>query len=177
MLWQLISPSRVLLIELAEAPVPVRVHLTVGQRLPSMIGALGRCFAAFSGLSKERVRALFKELRWQDPPSFEQYWAEAEAARRDGFAIDTGRYNKNFTTVATPILGDDGVAGMAISVIAFANDLDAKHLRRLGADLRATADEVSRALGNRSPAGGARMENPNGAVRSRKKAGSIRPGA
>jgi len=58
MLWQLVSPSRALLVDLAESRTPIRVHISVGQRLPSLIGALGRCFAAHLGLPKERVRAI-----------------------------------------------------------------------------------------------------------------------
>lgn len=151
MLWQLVSPHRVMLIDLAEAPVAVRVHMSVGQRLPSLIGALGRCFAAYGGQPKERIRAMFKELRWENPPSFDEYWTDVEETRRLGYAIDIRRYNKNFTTVATPIIGPDGRAEMAVSVIAFANDFDNKRLRQLAEDMRAATDEVSRALGHPHP--------------------------
>jgi len=156
MLWQLVSPARALLVDLAESPTPVRVQLNVGQRLPSLIGALGRCFAGNLGLSKQQIRAMFKELRWQDPPTFKQYWSEVEQAQRDGFALDIGRYNKNFTTVAAAIIGPGGVATMAISAIAFSSDLDHATLLRLAADLRATADEVSRALGSQNTASDSR---------------------
>ncbi len=149
-LWQLVSPSRALLIDLAEAPAPVRVHMTVGQRLPSMIGALGRCFAAHLGLSKEQIRAMFNELRWEDPPTFKQYWAEVEETRRTGFAYDIGGYNKNFTTVAAPILGADGRASMAISAVTFSNHLAKPAMLRLAADMRELAGELSRALGGPS---------------------------
>lgn len=149
MLWQLVSPSRALLVDLAESRTPVRVHISVGQRLPSLIGSLGRCFAGHLGLQKEQVRAMFKELRWQNAPTFKQYWSEVEEARRNGYAFDIGRYNANFTTVAAPILGLDGNAEMAISAIAFVNDLDEAKLQRLASDLRQAADEVSRALGSR----------------------------
>jgi DNA-binding IclR family transcriptional regulator len=152
MLWQLVSPSRALLVDLAESPTPIRVHMSVGQRLPSLIGALGRCFAAHLGLPKARLREMFKELRWQNPPTFKQYWSEVEQARRDGFAVDIGRYNKNFTTVGAAILGPDGVATMAISAIAFSNDLDQARVLHLASDLRAAADDVSRALGSRTSA-------------------------
>jgi DNA-binding IclR family transcriptional regulator len=153
MLWQLASPSRALLVDLAESPTPIRVHMNVGQRLPSLIGALGRCFAAHLGLPKQRVREMFKELRWQNPPTFKQYWSEVEQARRDGFAVDIGHYNKNFTTVGAAILGPDGVATMAISAIAFSNDLDQARMLRLASDLRGAADDVSRALGSRTSGG------------------------
>ncbi|QRG09308.1 IclR family transcriptional regulator [Xanthobacter dioxanivorans] len=145
-LWRLISPSRVLLIDIAEAPVPLRVYMTIGQRLPSLIGALGRCFAGHLGLPKEDIHAMFKELRWQDPPSFEQFWAEAGAARVDGYAVDISRYNRNFTTVAAPICGPDGLARSALSAIAFTNDLDAPRIRALAADLKAAAAEAAHSL-------------------------------
>lgn len=145
-LWRLISPSRVLLIDLAEAPVPLRVYMTIGQRLPSLIGALGRCFAAHLGLPKQQIHAMFRELRWQDAPSFEEFWVEAQAARGDGYAVDIGRYNRNFTTVAAPICGPDGLAKSAVSAIAFTNDLDAPRLRALAADLKAVAAEAARLL-------------------------------
>lgn len=158
-LWQLVSPSRALLIDLAEAPAPVRVHMSVGQRLPSMIGALGRCFAAHLGLTKEQIRPMFNELRWQDPPTFKQYWSEVEETRRTGFAYDIGGYNTNFTTVAAPILGADGRASMAISAVTFSNHLDRPAMLRLAADMRETADELSRALG------GPTTHNTSGKIR------------
>lgn len=171
MLWQLVSPARALLVDLAESPTPVRVQLSVGQRLPSLIGALGRCFAGNLGLSREQVRTMFNELRWQDPPTFKQYWSEVEQARRDGFAVDIGRYNKNFTTVAAAIIGPDGVATMAISAIAFSSDLDRADVLRLASDLRGTADDVSRALGSHSSGGSSgraalkRIATPSGRKR------------
>ena len=152
MLWQLVSPSRALLVDLAKSPTPIRVHMSVGQRLPSLIGALGRCFAAHLGLPKERLREMFKELRWQNLRRSSSTGRRSEQARRDGFAVDIGRYNKNFTTVGAAILGPDGVATMAISAIAFSNDLDQARVLHLASDLRAAADDVSRALGSRTSA-------------------------
>jgi DNA-binding IclR family transcriptional regulator len=90
---------------------------------------------------------MFNELRWQDPPTFKQYWSEVEETRRTGFAYDIGGYNTNFTTVAAPILGADGRASMAISAVTFSNHLDRPAMLRLAADMRETADELSRALG------------------------------
>lgn len=148
MLWQLVSPSRAMVVDLAEAPTALRVHFTIGQRLPSLIGALGRCFAAHLGLPKAQIKAMFKELRWQDPPTFEQYWADVEETRHNGFAVDIGRYNRNFTTVAAPVLASDGRADMAVSAITFSRDIDRSRLARLAADLKGVTREASRALGS-----------------------------
>lgn len=147
MLWQLTSPDRAMVIDLAEASTPLRVQFTVGQRLPSMIGALGRCFAGHLNLSKTEIKVMFKELRWQNAPTFEQYWSDVEDARRTGFAVDIGRYNRNFTTVAAPILTSSGEATMAISAITFSGDLDRPRMLRLAADLKRVTGEASNALG------------------------------
>lgn len=147
MLWQLTSRDRAMVVDLAEASTPLRVQFTVGQRLPSLIGALGRCFAGHLNLSKAEVKIMFKELRWQNAPTFEQYWSDVEDARRTGFAVDIGRYNRNFTTVAAPILGGSGEATMAISAITFSGDLDRPRMLRLAADLKRVTGEASNALG------------------------------
>lgn len=147
MLWQLTSRDRAMVVDLAEASTPLRVQFTVGQRLPSLIGALGRCFAGHLNLSKAEVKVMFKELRWQNAPTFEQYWSDVEDARRTGFAVDIGRYNRNFTTVAAPILGGSGEATMAISAITFSGDLDRPRMLRLAADLKRVTGEASNALG------------------------------
>ena len=147
MLWQLTSPDRAMVIDLAEASTPLRVQFTVGQRLPSLIGALGRCFAGHLNLSKAEVKVMFKELRWQNAPTFEQYWSDVENARRDGYAVDIGQYNRNFTTVAAPILTGSGEASMAVSAITFSGDLDRPRMLRLAADIKRVTGEASNALG------------------------------
>ena len=156
MLWQLTSPDRAMVVDLAEASTPLRVQFTVGQRLPSLIGALGRCFAGHLNLSKAEVKVMFKELRWQNAPTFEQYWSDVEEARRTGFAVDIGRYNRNFTTVAAPILTSGGEATMAISAITFSGDLDRPRMLRLAADLKRVTGEASNALGYSGSSTGAK---------------------
>lgn len=147
MLWRLTSPDRAMVVDLAAAPSPLRVEFTVGQQLPSLIGALGRCFAAHMNLPKTRIKAMFKELRWQNPPTFDDYWSEVEETRRNGFAVDIGRYNRNFTTVAAPVLAHDGQAAMAVSAITFSGDIDRPRMLRLAADLKRVTAEASSALG------------------------------
>ncbi|MGB5905623.1 MAG: IclR family transcriptional regulator [Xanthobacteraceae bacterium] len=169
MLWQLTSPDRAMVVDLAEASTPLRVQFTVGQRLPSLIGALGRCFAGHLNLSKAEVKVMFKELRWQNAPTFEQYWSDVEEARRTGFAVDIGRYNRNFTTVAAPILTSSGEATMAISAITFSGDLDRPRMLRLAADLKRVTGEASNALGySGSPTGAKAAGRGNTAFRKQR---------
>jgi DNA-binding IclR family transcriptional regulator len=145
MLWQLVSPKRVMVVDLAETPTPLRVQFMLGQRLPSLIGALGRCFAAHLDLTKSQIREMFKELHWQNAPTFEQYWADVKETRRSGFAVDIGHYNRNFTTAAAPIFGSDGKITMALSAITFTNDIDEQRLQSVVSDLKRVTREASSA--------------------------------
>ncbi|NCF74335.1 MAG: helix-turn-helix domain-containing protein, partial [Gammaproteobacteria bacterium] len=79
-LWRRVADDRVILVERADAESAVRIHMTVGQRLPIFIGALGRCMAAFSSLSKDVIRQQFEVLRWENPPEFDEYWDDLKEA-------------------------------------------------------------------------------------------------
>src|SRR5690606_18339459 len=103
-LWQRTRGDRVVLLDRADHESAVRVHMSIGQRLPMYLAALGRCMAAHSGLSAEELRVHFDQLRWADGPSFEVYLKEVEQARRIGYAVDNGRYAKGVTTVSAPVL-------------------------------------------------------------------------
>lgn len=145
-LWQRAGEDRVVLVDRADHDAAVRVHMSIGQRLPMYVAALGRCMAAYSGQTKAEIRRQFALLRWENPPSFEQYWKDLESVRRDGFAIDEGRYVKGVTTVSVPVLDMAGRPLMAISAVGFSAQLDAQRIAMLAKDLRAHAQVISRAL-------------------------------
>src|SRR5690606_26584060 len=103
-LWQRTSDERVVLVDLAESGSPMRIHMSIGQRLPMYIAALGRCMAAHSELSPAELRSKLSQLRWEDGPSFETYLREVEEARQNGYAVDHGHYVRGVVTVSSPIL-------------------------------------------------------------------------
>lgn len=148
-LWQRMPGERVLLVDRADNASAVRVHMSIGQRLPMFIAALGRCMAAHSGLSAGELRSRVSELRWDTGPSFEQYLAEVDAARRLGYAVDREQYVKGVTTASAAILDSAGQPIMAISAVGFAAQLDAAAVQSLGEDLRGRAAEISRVLSGR----------------------------
>src|SRR5690606_25990330 len=65
-LWQRIIEERVVLVDLADAGSTIRIHMTVGQRLPMYIAALGRCMAAYSKLDTHELRSKISTMRWED---------------------------------------------------------------------------------------------------------------
>ena len=97
-------------------------------------------------MTKAELRQAFKALRWEDPPGFEQYWASVEAARRLGYAVDSGQYVLGATTVSVAVLDADGRPLMALSAVGFSAQLTDERIAALGADLRERAAVVGRAL-------------------------------
>jgi len=147
MLWRRLDNERVLLIDRADTASAVRVHITVGQRLPMFIGALGRCFAAFSGLPREEVRRHFDRLRWENPPEFERYWDDVQKTREQGFAMDRDNFVKGITTLAAPVLTKDGgVAVMALGAIGFSGQFNDDSLTALADDLCNDAKQIGAAF-------------------------------
>lgn len=145
-LWQKTGNRRVVLVDLAENVAAVRVHMSIGQRLPMFIAALGRCMAAYSDLTKPELKREFEMLRWADPPSFEEYWQEVQQVRASGYACDEGRYVKGVTTVSVPVLGRGNQAVMAISAVGFSAQLSKEKVTVLANDLAAHAQIISRGL-------------------------------
>jgi DNA-binding IclR family transcriptional regulator len=145
-LWQLTSAGRMVLVERADNEAAIRVHMSVGQRLPLLIGAFGRCMAAFGGLSEAELRSRFEQLRWQDPPAIKTWLQEVEAARRTGYAIDADRYVRGVTTVAAPIFDEQGRPVMAISAIGFSGQFSPVTLTELAAAIAARAIDLSAAV-------------------------------
>jgi len=145
-LWQRAREDRVVLVDLAESGSALRVHMSIGQRLPMYIAALGRCMAAHSGLSPTEIRSKVSELRWDDGPSFETYMSEVEEVRRKGYAIDHGNYVKGVVTVSSPILDSQSRPLMAASAVGFSSQFSPRSLQVLCEDLRERCREATIAV-------------------------------
>lgn len=145
-LWQRSSADRVVLVDLADSGSPMRIHMSIGQRLPMYIAALGRCMAAHSNLSHQELRRKISELRWEDGPSFETYLQETQDAKERGFAYDHGNYVKGVVTVSSPILNSQAEPIMALSAVGFMSQFSENSLQTLGEDLRDRCQEATTAL-------------------------------
>ncbi|MPM71643.1 HTH-type transcriptional repressor AllR [bioreactor metagenome] len=145
-LWQRIPDDRVVLVDLAESMSTMRVHMSIGQRLPMYIAALGRCMAAHSGLSVLELRRKLSELRWEDGPGFEAYMRDVEHVRNHGFAVDNGNFVRGVITVSSPILDAQRRPVMAVSAVGFATQLTDNALAALSEDLRERCREATQAL-------------------------------
>ncbi|MCO5114750.1 MAG: IclR family transcriptional regulator [Burkholderiaceae bacterium] len=145
-LWQRARNDRVVLVDLAESGSALRVHMSIGQRLPMYIAALGRCMAAHSGLTVAEMRRKVSELRWEDRPSFETYMSDVQEVRRKGYAVDHGNYAKGVITVSSPILDFESRPLMAVSAVGFSSQLSTTALQALCEDLRERCREATFAV-------------------------------
>jgi DNA-binding IclR family transcriptional regulator len=112
--WRRTSGSRIVLAGFVEGSSPLRIHMSVGQRLPMLMGAVGRAIAARLGLSEVELRREFGRLRWQSAPSFEEYVAQVNEARERGFAVDRDNFAAGVTSVAVAV-SDYGMTGILLS--------------------------------------------------------------
>jgi DNA-binding IclR family transcriptional regulator len=118
-LWRRLSADRMLLVLESLPAGNVGIKMSIGQRLPLMIGAAGRIMAAYSRLPDAEMRRQFEELRMDEPIAFEAYMAQADEAATRGWAIDDGTYSLGTSSVAVPVLDRAGTAVFALSATVF----------------------------------------------------------
>ncbi|MBH9341040.1 IclR family transcriptional regulator [Pseudomonas aeruginosa] len=144
-LWQVTDDAHIRVIALAAPPV-AHVNVAIGTRLPELVGAAGRCIAGLRRLPEDALRRRRTRVRWENPPRFEQYPAEAADAAARGWAIDEEHLYRGVSMVASAIVDHDEQPRFAISAIGISAQHQPDDLERIGTDLRDTARFVSRAL-------------------------------
>ncbi|WP_210261049.1 IclR family transcriptional regulator [Enterovirga aerilata] len=133
--------DHVVVVSISRAREPFHIHVDVGSRFPSLISASGRCIAAFGGYDEAELRERFSRLRWDRPPSFEQWRQEVEDARANGFGVDIDQYILGVTVISAPIfLG--GRLSHALVVVGLTERLRS-NVRSIGQDIVRIANEIS----------------------------------
>jgi DNA-binding IclR family transcriptional regulator len=145
-LWRVTPSERLLLVGFADSPLMTRIHMTVGQRMPMLAGAGGRCVAGALQLSPAAIAQRFQQLRWDNPPSLEDYVRQVGEARERGWALDDGAYLAGVTTVSVPILDREGRPAFALGATLFRGQRSEPELARIGEALKALGSQVAAAL-------------------------------
>jgi DNA-binding IclR family transcriptional regulator len=132
-----------IVVALSQTQAPVRLHVDIGSRFPTLISATGRCVAAFSHHSPEELERHFRALRWNNAPSYATWRREVETTRRQGFSIDRGNYIAGVTIVAVPVLDAAGTITRTIASVGISSQLDRKTALALAHDMQDVARAVS----------------------------------
>ena len=146
--WRLSRNDRLVLIGFAESPATTRIHLTIGQRLPKFLGAMGRAVAAHSAVTRAELAESYGDLRWHTDPTLETYLADVEQVRTRGWAMDVDNFMQGVTTIAAPVIDATGQVRFCVSSTFFSGQNDAAGLSAIGdATLELSASLAGRLFG------------------------------
>jgi DNA-binding IclR family transcriptional regulator len=149
--WKLTSDLRLMLLGFVEGRALMRIQMTIGQRLPVLSGAMGRCYAAKLELREDDLLAQFNAIRWQKTPDFDVYKLEVELTKTRGWAIDSDNFIRGVTTVAAAVTDREGQPRFFIANSSFAGLHTQKTLEKLGESTRDAAIAASHRLFNSEP--------------------------
>lgn len=150
-----LASARIVYIDKIDSRQRVRMFSSVGGTGPALSTAIGRSILAYS--SREVFDRTVEAARHDIGTEFdlEALLAAAEDVRRRGFSTDLEENEPGICCVGAPVFDHTGrvVAGLSLSTPTSRFDRD--KLADLGARVRATADDISRAMGHRpSPTSG-----------------------
>lgn len=144
--WRCLPRERIVLAGFVEGNSAMRIHMSAGQRLPMLMGAVGRAIAAKLEYSEFELRSAFGRLQWQTPVAFEDYAAEVAHAGERGYAVDRGNFASGVTSVAVAVGEQGGPIAYGISGILFASAETEDLIDQIGTDLIEVADWVAARL-------------------------------
>ncbi|EKU82215.1 DNA-binding IclR family transcriptional regulator [Massilia sp. UYP32] len=145
-LWRRMGNDRIVLVSAETSPGDLRIDMAIGQRLPVLMGASGRLFAAQLGLDDTRLRAAFDKVRWARPLAFEDYRQQVADARENGWSVDDGYFSAGILAVAAPVNDRSGAIAYAISAVTFRGQYDRDGVEKLGELLRKLASKAGNIL-------------------------------
>lgn len=102
-IWHRQSLTRMELVAISSCQTAINVQMPIGQRLPILVGGMGRVLALRAGLDDALRRQIFESIRWDRTLSFDQFMAQARKARRIGWGIDDGFMNRAVTALAVAV--------------------------------------------------------------------------
>lgn len=144
---QIIGIDHMIVVALSQSEQNFQLSAQIGSRFPALISATGRCIAAFGDYPRAALETRFRKLRWEEPPSFEQWMAEVDQARARGFAVDDGNYISGVTVVSAPVWKAPGLPSHALVATGIASALRRSRLAELSEALVDVARTLSQQMG------------------------------
>ena len=150
-LWRMTRSERWVLVGLVESLQFARIHMTIGQRLPLHVGAMGRCLAAHSRAAlRSEVLSWFRSVRWHQPPSVEEYLQQVQDTAARGWGLDENQFNQFTSSIAAPIIDAEDRIRFCVTQTMFAGQHTQHELQDLGEATLRAADHASRHLYGRT---------------------------
>lgn len=142
----IVGLEHIIIVAISQAGNNFQISAQVGSRFPALISATGRCIVAFGDYPEDELQEKFNSLRWDEPPTFDEWKAQIENARSDGFAIDDGNYIAGVTVVAAPVWKSRDKLSHALVAIGISSTLKRNGLPLLQQTLLKSAQTLSKQL-------------------------------
>jgi len=146
----IVGLEHIIVVAVSQSGNNFQLSTQIGSRFPALISATGRCIAAFGGHPETELEARFKALRWDEPPTFDEWKEQVLLTQRQGFAVDAGNYISGVTVVAAPVWRARGRLSHALVAIGVGSALKAG-LPALQEALRTAAQTLSNHLSGEEP--------------------------
>ncbi len=143
---RVVGTEHIVAVAMSRSNSNFQISTQIGSRFPALISATGRCLAAFGGHTRDELETGFRSLRWDDPPSLEQWWKEVDRTRELGFAIDSGNYMSGVTVIGAPVWGSGRRLSHALVAIGISSTMRDEKMDHLTSDILASAQTLSRQL-------------------------------
>jgi DNA-binding IclR family transcriptional regulator len=144
---QIVGLSHIIVVAVSQSGRDFQLSAQIGSRFPALISATGRCIAAFGDHPEVELEARFKTLRWDEPPTFDEWKAQVAQTRVQGFAVDAGNYITGVTVIAAPVWRTRAKLSHALVAIGIGSALRRAGLPGLQEALLAGARTLSNQLG------------------------------
>lgn len=142
----IVGLDHIVVVAVSQSGNNFQLSAQIGSRFPALISATGRCIAAFGEHSESDLRSRFKTLRWDEPPSYEDWRAQVQQTREQGFAIDEGHYIAGVTVLAAPVWKTRGKLSHALVTIGIGSAMKRNGLPALQEALLSSARQLSNQL-------------------------------
>jgi DNA-binding IclR family transcriptional regulator len=143
---QIVGLDHIIVVATSQSGPSFQLSTQIGSRFPALISATGRCIAAFGGYPEAELKARFKTLRWDEPPSFEDWKVQVAQTRLHGFAVDEGNYISGVTVAAAPVWKARGRPSHALVAIGIGGAVKRNGLPALQDELKTGAQTLSNQL-------------------------------
>jgi DNA-binding IclR family transcriptional regulator len=142
----IVGLDHIIVVALSQSGHDFQLSTQIGSRFPALISATGRCIAAFGDHSEAELETRFKTLRWDEPPTLDEWKAQVSKTRAQGFAVDAGNYISGVTVIAAPVWRTRGKLSHALVAIGIGGALKRAGLPALQDALLSAAKVLSNQL-------------------------------
>lgn len=143
---ELTPRETVVVLAVARPDQPLQLHANLGSEFYHLTSATGRLVAAYGRLSAPELRTKFPRIQWDRPMPFEEWQAEVETAREQGWAADRDRFKNGITAYAVPVLAADGKMTHSVVAMGVSAEMPAAESAALVRDMQDAASIIARQL-------------------------------